>query len=110
VNRFDSDLNYGSQTFNTYDIILSVIDYKVAQHQLLSQEIYHWFKSLGYKVLLDDRDVRAGKKMADSELIACMYRVIISKQAIQNEQIEILNRKTMQKQFISLKDYKSWKI
>lgn len=101
---------WGSEHFNTYDVVISVIDYKIEEHQQLGLEIYHHLKSLGYKVLLDDRDVNAGKKMSDSELIACRYRFIVSKQALFNQQIEVLDRKIMQKNFISINDYKTWKI
>lgn len=101
---------WGSEHFNTYDIVLSVIDYKTQEHQDKALEIYQWLKSQGYSVLLDDRDAQAGKKMSDAELIGCRYRFIISKQALEKQHIEVLNRKTMEKTFIDLNSYQSWTI
>lgn len=101
---------WGSETFNSYDVVVSAIDYKVEENKALADKIYNHFKDKGYQVLLDDREVNAGKKMSDSELIACRYRFIVSKQSFKNNQIEVLDRKTMEKTFIGLDDYLNWTI
>lgn len=93
---------YGTEQFNTFDIVLSVIDYKDEKHQAVANDLFQRLTKHGYRVLIDDRDIQAGKKLADSELIGVRYRWIISKQNLANNQIEVLDRKTMTKSFIAL--------
>ena len=45
-------------------------------------------------ILLDDRDLRPGAKFADADLIGCPYRLVISDKTLENDQIELLDRKT----------------
>lgn len=45
-------------------------------------------------ILLDDRDLRPGTKFADADLIGCPYRLVISDKTLENDQIELLDRKT----------------
>lgn len=95
---------FGTEKFNTFDYVVSVIDYNIKEHFELGNKIYNILKNKGYTVLLDDRDIQAGKKLSDSELIGCAKRIIISKQSIQNNNIEILNRQTMEKSFLNIED------
>lgn len=46
----------------------------------------------GKDVLLDDRDVRAGEKFADSDLIGIPVRVVISERLVQDNSVEIKER------------------
>lgn len=48
----------------------------------------------GIEVLYDDRDVRAGEKFADSDLIGIPIRVIVSKKGIESGGFECVVRKT----------------
>lgn len=93
---------FGTEKFNTFHTVISVIDYKIEDHQNKAQEIYQFLKKKGVSVLLDDRETNAGKKMSDSELIGCVQRIIVSKQSFKNNQIEILNRVTKEKSFVTL--------
>lgn len=56
--------------------------------------IYESLKQRGVSVLYDDRDLRAGEKFADSDLIGMPYRVIISARAKENGEFEVVERKT----------------
>ena len=42
--------------------------------------------------------------MADSELIGCFNRIVVSKNSIVNNQYEILNRQTLIKEFKSIEN------
>lgn len=95
---------YGTESFHTFHTIITVLDYKKEEHKRVALQIYNALKSKGVNVLLDDRDIQAGKKMADSELIACCTRVVVSKSSILNNQYEILSRKDLSKTFLSLED------
>lgn len=46
------------------------------------------------EVLFDDRAARAGEKFADSDLIGIPWRVIVGKNTVGNDQMELVNRAT----------------
>lgn len=57
-----------------------------------AQEIYDRLQATGIEVLYDDRDVRAGEKFADSDLIGCPYRVVVSKKTVEQGGVEVRRR------------------
>jgi prolyl-tRNA synthetase len=59
-----------------------------------ANQVYSALKDLGIEVLYDDRDIRPGEKMADSELIGISTRVIIGKKTIESGEVEVIDRKT----------------
>ena len=44
--------------------------------------IYEKLVSAGFEVLYDDRELSAGEKFADADLIGCPYRVVVSKKTL----------------------------
>ncbi len=56
--------------------------------------LYADLAALGASVLYDDRDLRAGEKFNDSDLIGIPYRIIIGKEAASSGRIEVVNRAT----------------
>lgn len=95
---------WGSNTFNTFDTVITVLDAGVAEHMDCAQKLYNHLRNKGISVLLDDRLAQAGKKMADSELLGCCRRIIVSKQALANDKFEMLDRRTMSKSFYTLSE------
>ena len=59
-----------------------------------SQKLYDELISKGIEVLWDDRDLRAGEKFAESDLIGIPLRVVVSSKTIASESFEIKNRAT----------------
>ncbi len=57
-----------------------------------AEEIYERFAKLGIEVLYDDRDMRAGEKFNDSDLIGIPLRVVISDKGIEKGEFEIKER------------------
>ena len=55
-------------------------------------EIYVALKAAGVETLYDDRDVSAGEKFADSDLLGIPYRVVIGKRSLESGQAEIKKR------------------
>lgn len=80
----------GTKAFNTFEYIISVVDYN--NNKDIADSIYKKLKSAGVSVLLDDRNVKAGKKFHDSELIAIHKRIIINKSTAETNSVEVLNR------------------
>lgn len=48
----------------------------------------------GVEVLYDDRDIRAGEKFADADLIGIPVRVVVSEKTLMEGKFEVKNRKT----------------
>ena len=48
----------------------------------------------GFDVLLDDRDLRAGEKFADADLIGCPLRVTAGKKSLDDGMVDVRDRRT----------------
>ena len=57
-----------------------------------STDLYKELSSMGYEVILDDRKDGYGTKMKDAELIGIPINIIIGKQFVQNNEIELKHR------------------
>ncbi|NTW15218.1 MAG: prolyl-tRNA synthetase [Candidatus Moranbacteria bacterium] len=58
----------------------------------LADETYRAFSEAGIEVLYDDRDLRAGEKFAESDLLGIPYRVVIGKRAAESGTAEVKRR------------------
>ncbi len=56
--------------------------------------IYAALKERGVSVFYDDREVRAGEKFADSDLIGLPYRVVVSRKTKEEGKFEVVTRAT----------------
>jgi len=59
-----------------------------------AQKLYTALGEAGVEVLYDDREVGAGEKFADSDLIGIPYRVIVSEKTIEKNALELVLRHT----------------
>lgn len=66
--------------------------------------IYTALQEKGVEVLFDDRNLRAGEKFSDSDLIGIPYRVVVSKKARDEEKFEVVNRQTGEVRFLAEED------
>lgn len=55
-------------------------------------KLYNELQNAGIEVLFDDRDVSPGEKFADSDLIGCPYRVVISEKTLKDGCVELKKR------------------
>lgn len=59
----------------------------------VSDEIYEALLERGVEVLYDDRDISAGEKFAEADLIGCPYRAVVSgKTLTQGDKVELKRR------------------
>lgn len=70
----------------------------------VADEIYKQMEDAGIEVLYDDRNLSAGIKLTDSELMGVPIRVIISPKTMKEQQAEITMRESGEKFFIPIKD------
>ncbi|MFA9262358.1 MAG: proline--tRNA ligase [Undibacterium sp.] len=71
-------------------------------------EIYEQLTKAGIEVLYDDRDMRAGEKFAEADLLGIPYRVVIGKRSIESGEAEVKSRASEEIENVSfekLKDY-----
>ncbi|MDB4992212.1 MAG: prolyl-tRNA synthetase [Parcubacteria group bacterium] len=63
--------------------------------------LYEELIAAGVEPLYDDRDVRAGEKLADADLIGIPTRIIVGKDTIASGELEVVNRATGEMKKIS---------
>ncbi len=67
-----------------------------------AREIY---EKLGEQnVLYDDRDLRAGEKFNDADLIGLPYQIVVSEKNAGTGKVELKNRKTQEVKIVEIKD------
>jgi prolyl-tRNA synthetase len=69
-----------------------------------ADKVYEKLTGEGIEVLYDDRDVSAGMKLADADLIGCPSRIVVSSKTIKNNNIEFKKRTQAEAQFLSLEE------
>lgn len=84
-----------------FDIHIVPVNLKDEDQKRVAFELYKDLKSKGYEVLLDDRMERAGVKFKDADLIGIPVRIIVGKDAINNN-VELNNRLTTFKEVVSV--------
>ncbi len=58
------------------------------------------------QIIWDDRDARPGEKFADAELMGIPYRVVVSDKTLDDDMVEITNRKTGESKLVKLAEFK----
>ena len=86
-----------------FDLIILPLDTTDITIMDLAKDTYQQLVSLSLKVLLDDRDERAGIKFKDADLLGVPVQVIIGRSAIKDNVVEIKLRNSKEK-IICLKD------
>ncbi|MDB5244509.1 MAG: putative prolyl-tRNA synthetase, prolyl-tRNA synthetase [Parcubacteria group bacterium] len=56
--------------------------------------LYDELTRKGVEVLYDDRDLRAGEKFAESDLLGMPYRIVVGRDGVATDQFEVVNRST----------------
>lgn len=81
-----------------------VINMKVGVEKCdaISEEIYNKLTNAGFDVLLDDSQERAGSKFATMDLIGLPTQIIVGPKNAGENQVEIKDRKTGEKEILSV--------
>ena len=61
------------------------------------ESVYQIIKDAGHDVLLDDRDIRAGQKFTDNEILGVPFSIVIGPKNFSNNSFEFVIRKTNEK-------------
>jgi prolyl-tRNA synthetase len=68
-------------------------------------DLYNTLKEKGVDVLLDDRDVSAGAKFADSDLIGIPHRVVVSGRSLEQGGVEYKKRDQKEGEIVSMEEF-----
>lgn len=60
----------------------------------IAYEIYNELEGLGISCIFDDRNVSAGNKFSDADLMGMPFRIVVSPKGLENNEVEIKNRAT----------------
>ncbi len=77
-----------------FDVMLLNLDVKDDAVNDAAQEIYDSLRRAGLDVLYDDRDVRAGFKFKDADLIGLPVQVVVGKRGLKDGTVELKVRRT----------------
>ena len=77
-----------------FEVVIVPINAKDEALMSTSHTIYTALKDAGVDVLLDDRKDRAGVKFKDADLIGYPLRITVSKNTLENNEVEIQIRKS----------------
>lgn len=69
-----------------------------------SDKVYQELLAQGLEILYDDRDVSAGEKFADADLIGCPYRLVISSKSLAAGGAELKQRGEQEVKIINITD------
>ncbi|MDA3803125.1 MAG: His/Gly/Thr/Pro-type tRNA ligase C-terminal domain-containing protein [Patescibacteria group bacterium] len=67
-----------------------------------AEEIYKQLQEAGIEVLYDNRKASPGEKFADSDLIGCPYRLLVSSRSLKEGKAELKHRKSGEVEMIDL--------
>ncbi len=59
-----------------------------------AEDLYGDMTKAGHHVLFDDRDLRAGEKFAESDLLGIPRRIVVGRDAVATDSFEVVNRAT----------------
>jgi prolyl-tRNA synthetase len=75
---------------------------KSAEVRDKAEELYQELSRHDIDVLLDDRDMAAGEKFADADLIGCTYRAVISEKTLKKNNIELKKRSSKNMELVKI--------
>lgn len=84
-----------------YDVMLLNLDVQDESVNEAAQNLYENMQNAGLEILYDDRDVRAGFKFKDADLIGLPMQVIVGKRGMKEGLVEVKVRRTQERVKVS---------
>ncbi|MDX9779091.1 MAG: aminoacyl--tRNA ligase-related protein [Patescibacteria group bacterium] len=73
-----------------------------------AQKLYDELQQTGIEVLFDERDVSAGEKFADADLIGCPYRLVVSEKSLKAGGVEFKKRQEKDFKIVNINEIISY--
>ena len=77
-----------------YHVTITALNYNDEKVKVIADSVYKEMQDAGLEVILDDRDVSAGFKFKDAELVGIPLRITVGNKAVNEGLFEIKVRKT----------------
>lgn len=86
-----------------YQLVIVPVNITDETQAEVAQKIYKTLQEKNVEVLLDDRDLRAGVKFTDAELLGFPWRITCGREA-KNNKVEVTCRKTGQSEVLTVEE------
>ncbi|MGL4799369.1 MAG: proline--tRNA ligase [Cellulosilyticaceae bacterium] len=86
-----------------WQVHITTLNSKKVDMGAVGHEIYNNLKSK-YEVILDDRDMGAGAKFADADLLGVPIRIVVGERNFQNGEVEIMTRDKSIKELVKIEN------
>jgi prolyl-tRNA synthetase len=70
-----------------------------------AEKIYQELSDKNIEVLFDDREVSAGEKFVDADLIGIPFRVVVSKKSLEKGGVEVKERQAEKTEILKIKEF-----
>jgi prolyl-tRNA synthetase len=77
-----------------FDIYITVLNPQEKNVAAMAQEVTQMLTKAGFSIIIDDRDISAGIKFNDSDLIGIPIRVTVGPKGVKNNRVDINVRET----------------
>ena len=97
--NFDQNGIIWPKEVTPYQVIILPLDITNQEVMRQALDFYKLSNDAGFSTLLDDRDQRSGVKFKDADLLGIPLQVIVGKESLKNNLLELKNRRTQEKLF-----------
>lgn len=98
---FDADGIIWPKSIAPFLVHICVLDVNKENVMKLAEQYMTDLEAQGIDVLMDDRDERPGSKFKDADLLGMPVRIVIGEKGLNNNEIEVVDRKTKQMQKVA---------
>ena len=92
--HYDEDGIKWPRSIAPFDVVILPLSGTHAESVSVAEELYNGLRAAGVETLLDDRDLRPGGKFKDADLIGIPTRVTIGERGLNEDKLEIRDRRT----------------
>jgi prolyl-tRNA synthetase len=85
-----------------FDVDLVTLGREGEEARRLADVLYEQLRSVGLDVLYDDREMSAGEKFADAELLGCPLRLTVGRRSIEAGEVDVQIRRGREKRSLPL--------
>lgn len=87
-----------------YQVYIIPVHVRTAEMVKIAETLYNTLQEAGYECVLDDRDLRAGHKFKDADLLGFPVQLILGDRSLKNNQLEVKIRSSDERVDINRED------
>jgi prolyl-tRNA synthetase len=90
------------RAMSPFDVQLVSLGREGSPERGLAEALYSALRDAGFEVLYDDREVSAGEKLVEAELLGCPLRVVAGRRSLESGELEVQVRRGTRKTAVPL--------